>query len=82
MHPIQLNRGNLPRIMFPVAVPTYDVARVQPGIVHLGLGGFHRAHMARYTHALMELDPDALNHGIIGVGLRSADQLMQDSLAP
>jgi mannitol 2-dehydrogenase len=82
MHPIQLNRGNLPRIVFPVAVPTYDVARVQPGIVHLGLGGFHRAHMARYTHALMERDPDALNHGIIGAGLRSADKPMQDSLVP
>jgi mannitol 2-dehydrogenase len=82
MHPIQLNRGNLPRIMPPVTVPAYDVASVQPGIVHLGLGGFHRAHMARYTHALMERDPDALSHGIVGAGLRPADKPMHDSLAP
>lgn len=27
----------------------YDRSRVTPGIVHLGLGAFHRAHMAAYT---------------------------------
>ena len=41
------------------AKPGYDLNAVTPGIVHIGLGGFHRAHMARYTHDLMECDPVA-----------------------
>ena len=65
-----------------VSAPGYDPAAVSAGIVHLGLGGFHRAHMARYTHELMELDPAALRWGIVGVGLLPADRRMIDSLAP
>lgn len=82
MDAIALNRANLPRLRPPVRVPAYDVTRVAPGIVHLGLGGFHRAHMARYTHALMERRPDALDFGIVGAGLRAADKAMFDSLGP
>jgi mannitol 2-dehydrogenase len=77
-----LNRSNLPHLRPPVCTPQYDVAAVTPGIVHLGLGGFHRAHMARYTHTLMERRPDALAFGIIGTGLRPADLGMFDSLMP
>ena len=82
MSTIDLNRANLPRLRPPVRVPAYDVAEVTPGIVHLGLGGFHRAHMARYTHALMERRPDTLAFGIVGAGLRPADAAMIDSLSP
>ena len=82
MSPVDLNRANLSRLPAPVRVPAYDVGRVTPGIVHLGLGGFHRAHMARYTHILMERRPDALAFGIVGAGLRPADKAMFDSLAP
>ena len=64
------------------ARPAYDPAAVTPGIVHLGLGGFHRAHMARYTHDLMELDPGAREWGIVGAGLMPGDRRMIDSLAP
>jgi mannitol-1-phosphate/altronate dehydrogenase len=56
-----------------VAVPRYDVRLVKPGIVHVGLGGFHRSHLARYAHDLMEIDPEALQWGIIGSGLRESD---------
>src|SRR3954452_13490117 len=62
--------------------PAYDVSAVRPGIVHLGLGGFHRAHMARYTHELMERDPEALGWGIIGAVLLPADRPMIECLAP
>ncbi len=82
MNTIDLNRANLGRLSAPVRIPGYDVAAVTPGIVHLGLGGFHRAHMARYTHALMERRPDMLAFGIVGAGLRPADQAMFDSLTP
>ena len=82
MKPVDLNRANLARLPASVRVPAYDVGQVTPGIVHLGLGGFHRAHMARYTHALMERRADALAFGIVGAGLRPADKAMFDSLAP
>ena len=44
-----LNRANLGRLQLPVRVPAYDVADVRPGIVHLGLGGFHLATAAAGT---------------------------------
>ncbi len=82
MSPIQLSRANLTRLQPPVQVPRFDVSRIAPGIVHLGLGGFHRAHMARYTHDLMERRPDALAWGIVGAGLLPGDRRMHESLAP
>jgi mannitol-1-phosphate/altronate dehydrogenase len=54
---------------------------MQPGIIHLGLGGFHRAHMARYVHDLMERVPDVNDWGIIGVGLRKSDRSLIEALA-
>ncbi|HUN39194.1 MAG TPA: mannitol dehydrogenase family protein [Acetobacteraceae bacterium] len=65
-----------------IAVPRYDLARRHVGIVHLGLGGFHRAHMARYTHELMQQDPAALGWAIAGAGLLPADKRMAESLGP
>ncbi len=82
MPSVPLNRANLSRLQSPVAAPGFDLARVTPGIVHLGLGNFHRAHMARYTHNLMERRPDALQWGIVGAGLLPGDRRMQESLAP
>ena len=63
-----------------IAAPSYDVRDVTPGIVHIGLGGFHRAHFARYTHDLMEADPSALGWGIIGAGLRPIDEPLLHAL--
>ena len=82
MQPIQLNRSNLSRLPPPVRVPQYDVAAVRPGIVHLGLGNFHRAHMARYTHDLMQRRPDMLGFGIVGAGLLPGDKRMHEALSP
>ena len=82
MQATPLNRANLGRLPPPVIVPRFDPARVSAGIVHLGMGGFHRAHMARYAHNLMERRPEALGWGIIGAGLMPADRRMRDSLGP
>ena len=79
---VALNRSNLGQVRPPVRVPAYDPATLTPGIVHLGLGNFHRAHMARYTHELMERRSDLRDWGIIGAGLLPADERMRDSLAP
>ena len=80
--PIPLNRQALGRLPASVQGPHFDVAAVTPGIVHLGLGGFARAHLARYTHNLMDRRPDMLGFGIVGAGLLPGDRRMHDSLAP
>ncbi len=79
---VELNRGNLPRLRPPVRIPGFDPSAVSAGIVHLGLGNFHRAHMARYAHDLMERRPDALRWGIVGAGLLPAGRRMHERLAP
>lgn len=52
-----------------IAVPAYDREQIKPGIVHLGIGAFHRAHQAWYTEAV--LNKFGGNWGIIGCSLRS-----------
>ncbi|ODT70030.1 MAG: mannitol dehydrogenase [Pelagibacterium sp. SCN 63-23] len=51
-------------------VPAYDRSKVSPGIVHLGIGAFHRAHMAVYVDDLLGQDP---SWGIVGASLRRPD---------
>jgi fructuronate reductase len=60
-----------------VARPRYDRRRVAHGILHLGLGAFHRAHQAVYTDAVLAADP---RWGILGVSLQSPD--VRDRLQP
>lgn len=59
--------------------PAYDRSRVTVGIVHVGVGGFHRAHQAMYVDALMNKG-EALDWGICGVGLLPGDARMRDAL--
>ena len=63
------------------AVPTYDLAQRHIGIVHFGVGGFHRAHQALYLDRLMN-DGDAMDWAICGVGLLPGDVRMRDALVP
>jgi len=60
-------------------VPAYDRDLVTPGVVHFGVGGFHRAHQAMYHDRLMN-EGRALNWGICGVGVMAADRTMQQAL--
>jgi mannitol 2-dehydrogenase len=60
-----------------VPVPTYDRSQLKPRIVHIGVGGFHRAHLALYTHELAEAGSD---WGIVGVGLLAHDEAMANVL--
>jgi fructuronate reductase len=76
--PLRLTPAHLDRLPGEVGRPCYDRARLPVGIVHLGLGAFHRAHQALYTE-------DALGialapFGIAGVSLRSP--AARDRLAP
>jgi fructuronate reductase len=61
-----------------VVRPAYDRRAVRPGIVHLGLGAFHRAHQAVYTDD--RLAAGERDWGIIGLSLRSPD--VRNALAP
>ncbi|MAU98413.1 MAG: mannitol dehydrogenase [Fulvimarina sp.] len=56
--------------------PAYDPTAVTAGIVHLGVGAFHRAHQAVTLDDLLASDPQ---WGIVGASLRRAD--MRDALA-
>src|SRR5580693_3295690 len=61
--------------------PTYDRSAVGVGIVHFGVGGFHRAHQAAYLDTLMN-QGTALDWGICGVGVKPADAAMERALVP
>jgi mannitol 2-dehydrogenase len=58
-------------------VPGYERSRLQPRVLHIGVGGFHRAHLAMYLDQLAEQGSD---WGICGVGLLPHDQKMADAL--
>jgi mannitol 2-dehydrogenase len=63
-----------------VATPSYDRSRVRTGVVHLGVGGFHRSHQAMYLDRLMSRG-EALDWGICGVGVLPADRRMAEVMA-
>src|SRR5919204_5721071 len=79
--PRALNQANLPALAGQVAVPTYDRGQLQRSIVHLGVGGFHRAHQAMYLDALAE-QRITTDWGERGVGLLPGDRRMADALIP
>src|SRR5260370_506903 len=79
--PRPLNAGMLPYWSDRLPVPRYDRALVTPGVVHFGVGGFHRAHQAMYHDRLMN-EGSALDWGICGVGVMTADRRMKQALDP
>lgn len=60
-----------------VQVPVYDRAKIVPRMVHVGVGGFYRAHQALYTDDLLAGDSD---WGYCGVGLLKHDVRMRDTM--
>ena len=83
--PVQpLNARTLPYWSQRLPVPAYDRDLVTPGVVHFGVGGFHRAHLAMYHDRLMTASPvaasTALDWGICGVGVMPQDRRMQEVL--
>jgi fructuronate reductase len=67
----RLSASNLPARL------PYDRSRVTPGMVHLGVGAFHRAHVASYVDDVLKFNP---SWGIIGASLRRPDT--RHALAP
>ncbi len=78
--PAKLSNAALHTLPEQVLTPTYDRSKLTPGIVHIGLGNFHRAHQAWYLHCLMQ---QGLAHdwAIIGAGVRPYDEEQRKKLA-
>jgi mannitol 2-dehydrogenase len=74
-----LDAGALPSLSREVSRPSYDRGRVRTGIVHLGVGGFHRSHQAMYLDRLMTAGR-ALDWGICGVGVLPGDRAMAEAM--
>jgi mannitol 2-dehydrogenase len=74
---LPLTPDNLPSLPAEIAIPAYERRDVRVGIVHVGVGGFHRAHQAMYLDRLMN-DGKALEWGICGVGVLPSDRHMAD----
>lgn len=74
-----LNPDTLPSLPIDVAKPRYDRDALRAGIVHLGVGAFHRAHLAIVNEAALHASGD-LRWGTVGVSLRAADT--RDALQP
>ena len=75
---IRLSKRSLDDLPGDVGRPRYDRDAVRTGVVHLGIGAFHRAHQAAVFEAALQTGD--LRWGIVGVSLRSA--AVRDRLAP
>lgn len=76
----KLSNATLDQMPASVSVPRYDRSKLKPGIVHVGLGNFHRGHQAWYLHRLMQ-DGLAQDWAIIGAGVRSFDETQRQKMA-
>jgi mannitol 2-dehydrogenase len=76
---MRLSNATLAELPEGVLRPTYDRYRLTPGIVHIGLGNFHRAHQAWYLHRLMQ-EGRAQDWAILGAGVRPQDGAMREKL--
>lgn len=77
---IPLCISNLALMPETIKRPAYDRADLRAGILHIGVGNFHRAHMAVYLDTLFNMGLDH-DWAIIGAGLRQADSEMREKLA-
>lgn len=64
-----------------VKAPSYARADLTPGILHIGVGNFHRAHQAIYLSRLFDRG-EGLDWAIVGAGLKPYDETMRQKLAP
>ncbi|WP_343116153.1 mannitol dehydrogenase family protein [Ostreiculturibacter nitratireducens] len=77
---VKLSNATLGQLPEGVKRPSYDRSKLTPGIVHIGLGNFHRAHQSWYLHRLMQQGL-ARDWAIIGAGVRPHDQAMRQKMA-
>ena len=73
----KLNAANLSKLDPKIQVPRYDRQKVGQSIMHVGVGGFHRAHKALYCDDLLNQGEDS-KWGFCGVGLLKHDARIRD----
>lgn len=76
---ILLNKENMSLLKDRIPFPKYDRSKIKTGVVHVGVGGFHRSHQAYYTDMLMN-ETNTAEWGICGVGLRKEDKKIKEVL--
>jgi mannitol 2-dehydrogenase len=76
---IKLNQSALKDLPASISLPTYDRSAISPGILHIGVGNFHRAHQASYLDRLFNLGLDH-DWGLIGAGIKPYDAAMRSTL--
>ncbi len=76
---MQLSAEKLDNLDPAIARPVYDRSAVTAGILHVGLGNFHRAHQEVYIDDLLSVGGD-LSWGILGAGVMAADAGMREGL--
>ena len=76
---MRLSDATLNELPETIGRPAYDRAALTPGIVHIGLGNFHRAHQAWYLHRLFQLGLDH-DWAIVGAGVRPHDAAQRPKL--
>ncbi|MFZ4878756.1 mannitol dehydrogenase family protein [Janthinobacterium sp. Mn2066] len=79
MTALHLNQANLAQLPANVTGPAYARDTLVPSIVHIGVGGFYRAHQAVYLDDLLAL-PGHAQWGYCGVGLLPSDAAMRDAM--
>ncbi|MBN9075679.1 MAG: mannitol dehydrogenase [Rhizobiales bacterium 65-79] len=77
---VKLSARALNNLPTNVAVPTYRRADLSPGILHFGVGNFHRAHLQIFLDRLMNAGRDR-DWAIVGAGVTPYDIGMRDALA-
>ena len=75
-----LNAGSLSSLAGSLPVPSYDRSALRTGIVHLGVGAFHRSHQAMYLDRLLE-QGQGQDWAICGVGVLPSDRRMAEVMA-
>src|SRR3954447_25520189 len=76
---MRLGLATLAQLPPAVARPTYARTTLRPGILHIGVGNFHRAHQAVYLDDLFNAGK-SLDWAIVGAGVRSGDAAMRAAL--
>ena len=76
---IIVRQENLTQLSSVAKVPVYDRAKIKAGIVHIGIGGFHRAHQAFYCDQLLHQN-ESVDWGICGVALLERDDKIYQTL--
>ena len=80
INPVRLSLANLDRLPGNVTGPDYDRSSLSPGILHIGVGNFHRSHQMLYLDRLYQQGRD-LDWAVVGAGIKPFDAEQRRRLA-